>query len=326
MILVVAGLFAATLLSAWAFTWWRAGVIAKAYAPAGGFVKLGDGTRVHYTERRPTRPPRGTVVLLHGASGNQADLMLPLGDRLAALGFRVIAPDRPGHGWSDRPDGAGDASPAQQARILLQAFERIGVSHAIMVGHSWSGTLAANFALDHPGFVDGLVLLAPVLYPWPGGIAWYYNHVSTPWLGPAFTHLLTLPLGLALIDSGVAEVFAPQSPPPDFARRTGVYLVLRPSELTANAQDVRGLQSFVVEQGPRVKEIAAPTAIITGDGDRVVSPELHAMRAAKEIAGASLQILHGAGHSPHWTDPEGVAAAVVEVADRARSHAPVAAQ
>lgn len=307
---------------AWLFTWWQAAAIARSYPPAGQFVDVGGGARVHYTERRPAGPPRGTIVLLHGASGNQADVMLPLGDRLSGLGFRVIAPDRPGHGWSDRPDGADDASPARQSDILLRAFERLGVSHAIVVGHSWSGALAAAFALDHPGFTDGLVLLSPVLYPWTTGIAWYYGPVTAPWFGPIFTHGAVLPLALMSLDAGVAEVFAPQAPPPDFARRTGLYLLLRPAEFTANAQDVGGLLGFVSRQGPRMKDITQPTAIVTGDGDRVVSPQIHSERAARDIRGASLKVLHGVGHSPHWADPDSVVAAILDVADRVRRRAP----
>lgn len=319
-------LLAVALLGGWIFTWWQAGVVARVYHPAGALVVLGGGARIHYTERRPSGTPRATIVLLHGASGNQADVMLPLGDRLAALGFRVIAPDRPGHGWSDRLDGAADASPALQAQILLRAVEAIGVSHAIVVGHSWSGALAADFALDHAEFTDGLVLISPVLYPWPGGIAWYYDPVTMPWLGPVFTHVLTMPLGLLSLKAGVAEVFAPQSPPPDFAERTGLYLVLRPSEFTANAQDVHGLHAFATAQGPRMTQIAVPTAIVAGDEDRVVSSQIHAVRAAKEIPGASLRLLHGVGHSPHWADPDSVVAAIVDVADRVRARAPVAAK
>ena len=78
-----------------------------------------------------------------------------------------------------------------------------------MVGHSWSGALAADFALDHPEFTDGLVLLSPVLYPWSTGIAWYYGPVTAPWFGPVFTHGAVLPLGLMSLEAGVAEVFAP---------------------------------------------------------------------------------------------------------------------
>ncbi len=308
----------------WLFTWWQVRVIERAFPPVGAFVDI-DGARIHYTTRVPQGTPRATVLLLHGASGNQADLMQPLGDRLAALGFQVVAPDRPGHGWSRLSDGSPAASPPRQALLIRRAMEKIGVHRAIVVGHSWSGALAADFALDQPGFIEGLVLLSPVLYPWTTGIAWYYDPVTTPLVGPLFTHLLTLPIGLLSIDAGVAEVFAPQLPPPDFIARTGVELVLRPSEFTANAKDVSGLLAFVTAQASRIPEIRVPTAIVAGDGDHVVSPRIHAQHAAQDIPGATLTVLPGVGHSPHWAEPDAVVAAILSVAARIEAGRTVAA-
>ncbi len=302
-----------------AFTAWQAGAIARRFPPLGAFVAYGDdgAYRLHYTQRRPAGPERGVVLLLHGASGNQADLMVPLGDRLAAEGFRVIAVDRPGLGWSDRPDGEADASPSRQGVLIRAALARLGVTHAIVIGHSWSGALAAAFALDAPDFTRGLVLLAPVLYPWPTGIAWYYAPASSPVFGPLFTRVFTLPAGLALLAAGVAEVFAPQPPPDNYDALTGVALVLRPDTFRNNAQDVFHLHAFVTEQSRRMVTIAVPTAIVTGDGDRVVSPAIHSLRAARDIPGARLTLLHGIGHSPQWSAPDAVVAAVRDVAARA---------
>ena len=322
--MILAGI-AALIVIGWMFTWYEAGVIGRAYPPRGSFVTLPGGTRLHYTERLPLGGSRGTVLLLHGASGNQADIMLPLGDRLAAQGFRVLAVDRPGHGWSDRPDGEADASPARQADLIVAALRQIGVREAIVVGHSWAGALAADLALDHRDFTQGLVLLSPVLYPWQTGVAWY-NHVATwPWIGPLFTRLLTMPVGLLSIQGGVAEVFAPQVPPPSFAARTGVSLLLRPAEFTANAQDVMRLHDFVTGQGPRMPTIAVPTAIVAGDGDTVVSPDIHARHAARDIPGATLMMLPGVGHSPHWADPDRIVEVIVGVARRV-NEPPLAAQ
>lgn len=313
-------------LCGWLYTAWQAGVIERRFPPQGSFVALADGARLHFTERRPGTAPRATVVLVHGASGNQADLMVPLGDRLAARGFRVLAFDRPGHGWSDRPDGQdGDASPARQADLILDGLRRIGVTHAILLGHSWSGALVAAAALDHPDAVDGIVLVSPVLYPWPGGIAWYYGPTTSRWLGPVFTHVVTLPVGQLLLPAGIAEVFAPQPPPPDFAARTGVELVLRPDQFGDNAADVFHLHDFVTGLAPRLPELAVPVAIVAGDGDRVASAAFHAERALREVPGATLALLPGRGHSPQWSDPEIVVAAVGSVADRLAARAPAAA-
>ena len=291
--------------------------IGRAYPPMGSFIPIGGGARLHYTERRPAGAPRGTVVLLHGASGNQADLMLPLGDRLATAGFRVIAPDRPGHGWSDRPDQEADASPARQATLIRRGLESMGIRHAIVLGHSLAGAVAVSFALDQADFTDGLVLLAPVTHPWPGGIAWYYTPAASPLIGPLFNRTITMPIGLLSIGAGVRAVFAPQEPPPDYARRIGASLVLRPDEFQANAQDVAHLKAFVEAQAQRMGAITAPTAIVSGDHDGVVLTRIHSLGSLRDIPGATLKLLPGVGHSPQWADPASVVAAVVEVADRA---------
>lgn len=292
--------------------------IAAAHPPSGRFMAI-EGGRLHYTERAPLGQNRGTVVLLHGASGNQADVMLALGDRLAARGFRVIAPDRPGHGWSDRPDGEADEAPDRQAALLREGLHAIGVDRAIVVGHSWSGALAVAFALDQPDFTEGLVLLAPVTRPWTTGVAWYYAWAGSPVVGPLFNALLTMPVGLLAMEPGIRSVFTPQEPPPDYAERTGLALLLRPGEFTANAQDVGHLSAFLETQAPRMGSITAPTAIVTGDHDGIVWTELHSYGSAKLIPGATLTVLPDVGHSPHWAAPDSVVAAILEVAGRAKA-------
>ncbi len=292
--------------------------IERSHPPEGRFAPLPGGGRLHLTERVPAGRPRGTAVLIHGASGNQADVMLPLGDRLAARGFRVLAPDRPGHGWSDRPGGAADASPARQAALIRQGLAGLGVDRAVVLGHSLAGAVATNFALDQADFTAGLVLAAPVTHPWPGGdVAWYYAPAASPWVGPLFDRTLTLPLGLLLIDAGIRAVFAPQPPPPDYRARTGLDLLLRPADFLANAQDVTHLYDFVSAQAPRMGSIAVPVAIVTGDRDGVVLSRLHSVESARAIPGATLTVLPGVGHSPHWADPDAVVARVEEVAGRA---------
>ena len=310
--LLAAGFFVAALAG---FTHWQSARIDAAFPPQGEFVAV-EGGRLHLTQRAPAGAARGNVLLLHGASGNQADMMLPLGDRLAAKGFRVIAVDRPGQGWSERPDGRADASPARQAQLIRAALAKIGVSHAIVVGHSLAGALAVNFALDQDDFTSGLVLVAPVTHPWPGGIAWYYHVAAAPVAGEVFTQLLTMPIGLASLPGGIANVFAPQAPPRDFASSTGVNMVLRPAAFMANAQDVAGIKEFVTAQSPRMPQIHVPTGIITGDSDGVVLTRIHSYGSARDIPGATLTILPGIGHSPHHSDPDAVVRVIEEVADR----------
>src|SRR3954451_9288263 len=216
--------------------------IAQAHPPAGRFVEVG-GARLHVVDideraqRSDDDPP---VVLLHGASGNLEDMRLALADRLKKH-HRVILLDRPGHGWSERE--ADDASPARQAAMIAEALERLDVGRAIVVAHSFAGSVATALALEDPGRVVGLVLIAPVLYPWSTGIAWYYSLASTPIIGPLFAHTFAVPVGSLLMQPVARAVFAPQEAPADYAERAAIALVLRPETFLANARDVAGLHA-----------------------------------------------------------------------------------
>jgi pimeloyl-ACP methyl ester carboxylesterase len=289
--------------------------IDKAYPSVGGFVELA-GMRLHYSERLPKGRPRGVVLLLHGASGSQADLMIPLGDRLAARGFRVLAFDRPGLGWSGRSGAVADASPTRQAELLREAALRLGVTEAIVVGHSLAGAICTELAVERPEFVRGLVLIAPVTHPWRSDVSWYYRAAAAPFLGWWFAHAVVVPAGLWRMPTVLKAVFRPLLVPDGYAKRTSAALVLTPPRFRANAHDVLALKYFVGGLAARLPLIAVPTVIVTGDQDEVVSSELNSAVAASEIPGAILTVLHGVGHSPHWAQPDAIVESVETVARR----------
>jgi pimeloyl-ACP methyl ester carboxylesterase len=286
--------------------------IAQAHPPAGRFVEVGGG-RLHVVdidERAQPSDDDPPVVLLHGASGNLEDMRLSLADRLKER-HRIILIDRPGHGWSERE--ADDASPARQAAMVAEALERLDIGRAIVVAHSFAGSVATALALEDPGRVAGLVLIAPVLYPWSTGIAWYYSLASTPIVGPLFAHTFAVPVGSLLMQPVARTVFAPQQAPADYVERTAIALVLRPENFLANARDVAGLHAFVTRQAPRYASIKAPTVIITGDRDTVVSPDIHARAFAAKVPQSKLIVLEGVGHMPHHVAPDRVVAAIDEM-------------
>ncbi|MCP8939780.1 alpha/beta hydrolase [Alsobacter sp. SYSU M60028] len=284
----------------------------RAYTPDGRFVEV-TGGRLHVIDIPGARADAPVVALLHGASGNARDMAMALAPSLRGR-YRVLAFDRPGHGWSDRPGGRADAAPARQAALIREALGRLGVQRAIVVGHSWSGALATRLALDCPELVAGLVLVAPVTHPWPGGVSWYYGPAASALTGRVFTGAIAAPVGSALLKPSVASVFHPDAPPPDYAARGATWLVLRPAEFRANAQDVADLLGHVTAQFERYDEIAAPTAIVHGEADTTVSPTLHSRAIARQIAGSRLTLLAGAGHMPHHTHAELVAAEIDAVA------------
>lgn len=322
MIAAVAGL-AAVAAGLFAFTVFASRTIEARYPPVGERIEsTPGGAAVHVVERPPRAPERGAVLLVHGASGNFADMDLALGERLSELGFRVFAVDRPGHGWSDRLPSAAAASPSAQAAALRGALNARGVDEAIVVAHSLGGVLGLAMALDAPQFVRGLVLLAPVSHPWPGGVAWYYRLAASRTLGPAFRRLVVLPAGLASTRSGVRGVFAPNPTPADYVAATRLALVFRPRHFRANAEDVVAAEAHVAALSPRYPTIDVPTAVVTGDQDGVVYANIHSAGCARDIPGATLTVLPGVGHSPHHSAPDSVVAAILDVEARALNDEP----
>lgn len=302
------------------YTRFKAREISARFPPEGRFAEI-DGGRIHYTDLKPAGAAKGVVALVHGASGNEREMRAALGAMLVARGYRVIALDRPGHGWSARFDAAGDASPAQQALLLRRALEKIGVVRPVVVGHSLAGALSLQLALDHADYVSGIVLVGAVSHPWPGGIALYYSISALSFAGPLFNSTLTLPLGLAMFDPTLEKVFKPEKVAAQYRARSGVELVLRPDAFHYNALDVAALHGFVSQAQARYRDIRLPVGIIAGDGDTIVSTPIHARVSAAMIAGAKLTILNGAGHAPHWTRPDKVVDAIEDVVSRAHSAA-----
>ncbi|SEC23612.1 Pimeloyl-ACP methyl ester carboxylesterase [Rhizobiales bacterium GAS191] len=290
-------------------------IINRRFPPEGKLYGM-PGGRLHIAARQPAdRPAEATVLLIHGASTSLGDQLLALSDTLASR-YRVLAVDRPGQGWSDRKGGALDASPSRQARLIATTLRGAGIEGAVVVGHSFGAAVAAALAIEDPGFVEGLVFVAPASHPWPGGIALHYRLAAMPVLGPVFTLLAAPILGRLSLKAGIREAFAPQSPSEAYARRSGAARALTPLRFRANGQDVANLKRHVEALSPRYREIAAPCVIITGDADAIVWPSIHSEGLARDIAGAKLVTLPGVGHMPHHSHPETVLAAIDDVLGR----------
>ena len=171
--------------------------------------------------------------------------------------------------------------------------------------HSWAGALGARMALDYPQRVAGLVMLAPVAYPWPGGVGRYNRIVSIPVIGPLLAYTITLPLGTLLAERGVRGVFLPQAMPEGFLENTATSLLLRPREFLANARDLVTLKAEVAEQAPRYAAIKAPITIIAGDDvDKTVSTNIHSRPLAATAPNARLIVLPGVGHMVQYAAPD----------------------
>lgn len=287
------------------------------------FVELdGDfaGARLHYVEKGAAKPGIAPVILIHGASGNLRDMELALMDALSHE-TRVLAFDRPGHGWSERTAHPGIADPALQAAAIRNALGRLGVERPVMLGHSWGASVAAAHALHWPDELAGLLPLSGALYPWPGGVAWYHSVVRMPVIGWFFTRLVVAPAGRLLLDKGIAANFYPDVPPAHYAEAAALPLLFRPAEFRANSEDTAQLKGYLARQSARYGEIAVPTIVITGNADHTVSPKLHSYAFHNAVAGSELIKLKGTGHMPHHARRDVVVDALLRLARGERPRA-----
>lgn len=243
-----------------------------------------------------------SILMIHGASSTLS-VFEPTVAPLLSASYRLVGYDRPGMGLTkDRPDDAGKLQ--VQADVAAGVINAMAMRKPIVIGHSFGGSVALRLALDHPEKISGLVLIGAPAYEWPGGVAWHYHVAATPVIGPLFAHVLARPFVTGAVKSGVRNSFDPQESPEGYATAIESELAAKPGPLQANGKDVRALKQELIAQSARYGDIELPVAIMVGDSDNVVSPELHSRRLARTISKTRIEVLEGVGHAPHEIAPQ----------------------
>ncbi|HWK45740.1 MAG TPA: alpha/beta hydrolase [Stellaceae bacterium] len=274
--------------------------------PIGRFLEMG-AVRLHYVDRGVGRP----VVYLHGAGGMVQDFASS-GLAVAAQRYRTIAIDRPGYGHSTRTRNE-QAGLKRQAALIHDALARLGVERPILIGHSWGGALALAYALEFPADIAGLVLLAGWSHPARHATVMLMSLPAAPLIGDLMGRTVLSSFARSMARDVLAKIFAPNPVPASF-ENFPIGLSIRPSQLRANAEDLRRLNLTVARLQHRYHQITVPVEIVTGDKDQIVDHRQHALRLAAALPQARLTLLPGVGHMVHHVAPEAVLAALDRVA------------
>lgn len=251
---------------------------------------------------------QATILFIHGASCSLWDPYYTFPD-LCPKNVQMLFVDRPGHGQSEQGP-AENIRPDAQADAIARLMQIRGIENAIIIGHSYGGAVAAALAVRHPARVTGLILLSPAVYPWVGGISWYNNVARLPVIGALFSLLVAPTVGLLSIKAAMKSVFAPNRYPSGYTCRTKAWQAVRPRAFRHNARELGALCDWAESAYRNYKHIVAPTTIITGDTDEIVSPDVHAQRLAKDILGSELYVIKGLGHKSDFMARNLVVAAI----------------
>lgn len=278
----------------------------REHPPQGRFTTI-DGVRLHYVERGAGPP----VVLLHGNVVSLDDFHASgLIDRLA-VDHRVIAIDRPGYGHSERPRDRLWTQTAQ-AKFIHAALRKLNVERPIVAGHSMGAMVATAMALEYPDDVGGLVLLGGYYYPTARVDALLTTPVALPVLGDVMRYTVTAVASRATMSGAVKAMFLPNKVPPEFFATLSREMMLRPSQLRANAEDAAFMIPAAVASSARLKELRLPVTIIAGADDKVVDTAAHSSRLHREVPGSELIEVPSVGHMVHYAVPEQIVAAVAK--------------
>ncbi|HKO61381.1 MAG TPA: alpha/beta hydrolase [Pyrinomonadaceae bacterium] len=262
-----------------------------------------EGVRVHYQETGPADGP--IVLLIHGfAASNLVWSKVFL--VLAEQGFRVIAPDLLGYGYSAKPRNL-EYTIGRQAQMVVGLMNELGIKRANIVGSSYGGAVAATIALDHPMLVDKLVLVGAVTNNRPTRYL-LMRLFGSPVIGDILSPLVVG--SRRLLRMRMKRVYDRHSWPMDERRVQARHLPL--ATRGTHRAIIRTVRRWDAERIARDAHlITQPTLVVWGDRDREV-PLSDGYRLHEEIPESQLKIFEACGHLPHEEYPEEFVEVVTE--------------
>jgi pimeloyl-ACP methyl ester carboxylesterase len=257
------------------------------------------GARIRFVEAG-NGPP---LVLLHDYLSSHLaweDVLPRLSER-----FRVIAPDLPGFGESEKP------SPSRYrydfdafCESIVDLVAAVGLGRVSLCGHAMGGAVALTLAATHPHVVDKLVLVNPLVYPpRPDALS---RIASVPLLGPLVFKQL---YGRTLFRS---RFLAHARPGGNGGAARRVDHLFELFDVPAAREAAYATMRAMLDTRPltaSVPRVTAPTLVAWGRGNHP-SPLEQGRRLARELRGARFEVFD-CGPSPAEECPEAFASAVL---------------
>lgn len=276
--------------------------------PTGRFITV-NGVRLHYVERGTGSP----LVLLHGNGSMIQDFESSGLLDLAAKSYRVIAFDRPGFGYSDRPRSTVWA-PEAQADLINAALMQMGVSQPLVLGHSWGTLVAVALALKYPRNIQALILASGYYYPTARADVLILSPPALPLIGDLLSHTISPILGRLIWPLLLRKIFGPSPVPKKFAGFPKE-MAMRPSQIRAAAAETALMIPAAYGFRDAYGHLNMPVAIVAGREDRLIEAQQSA-KLHRDIAHSTLQCIPSTGHMVHQTATAEIMSAIDMVASQ----------
>lgn len=292
-------------------TQWIAVKAERLVPPVGKFIEI-DGNRIHYVDQGEGRP----IVFVHGLGAQLHHFRHTLFGRFGP-GYRLIALDRPGAGYSARAGGATGRLP-EQAGIVRRFIETLELERPLVVGHSLGGAIALTLAVEHPEVISGIALLSPLTHMEAGAREKLGSlYIPSRLWRRIMSYTLAIPTSLRYARPTMEFIFAPQAFPADYMVDGGGWLGLRPAHFYATSSDVVAVEQDLDRIEGRYGEITMPAGILFGTADRVIDIRTHGEPMQNKIERLEFESVDGLGHMPQFNEPERVIAFIKRIAARA---------
>lgn len=293
---ILVAIIAVAILALVLFTWVQARKAEKAVPPHGKFVSLSTGP-LHYVEKGEGPP----IIMVHGLGGQLNHFRMGMVDDLSR-DHRVIAIDRPGMGYSDRPTSAS-ANLRAQAALVAEAIDALKLDRPLYVGHSLGGGIGLALALDHPDKICGLALLSPLAHEAVKPPAVFQGlNVPSAFMRAVLSWTVATPLGMKMEPALLAELFAPEAVKADFATTGGALLGRRPKSFRNTCKDYVAAQADLSWMNAHYGSLKVPVHILYGREDRILAARLHGEELAEKHDRIHAEIVEG-GHMIPMTQP-----------------------
>ncbi len=303
LLLIIIAVALVVVLLAWMYTRRVDAAIHKQFPPSGKSLEV-DGGSIHWQESGDGEP----VVLIHGLSGNLHNFSTM--ETALAERYKVYSVDRPGSGHARR-DAPESANFEKQASMLLEWMQQTDINRAIIVGHSMGGAIALKMALMEPQRCAGLVLLCPLTAPLSEAAGPLKNlYIPNPTTRRFLSATFATPVRMRKARENLSAIFAPDTPPRDFATRFGGALSMRSDTFFGAANDIVAAQKSLYQQFRQYENIDCPVGILFGGKDAVLAPSLHMKHVEDTVKDVTSVLLPERGHMVPISEPEACVALV----------------